>query len=98
MAGSIYLLVGKVNGWIRPVAGWRHYSWYFRRLTSRRAITSGAAVGRRKRGHGNELRLRHGRDHHLRDALAAPDRKRRVAVIDQEHGDLTAIVRIDRAR
>ena len=61
-----------------------------RGLVPGRAIPSAAAVGRRKRGHGNELRLRHRRNHHLRDALTTPNRERRIAVIDQEHGDLAA--------
>jgi hypothetical protein len=34
----------------------------------------------------------------LRDTLATADRERRVAVVDQQHADLAAIVRINRAR
>ena len=40
----------------------------------------------------------HRRHHHLRDAVAAADLERRVAVIDEDHLDLAAIVGIDRAR
>ena len=57
-----------------------------------------AAVGGRQRGGDDEFRPSYRRDHHLRDPLAAANRKRRRAVIDQDHADLAAIIRIDRAR
>src|ERR1700732_4835680 len=57
-----------------------------------------APIGRGKLRRGNEFHADYGRNHHLRDALAAPDRKRRVAVVDQEHADLAAIIGVDRAR
>src|SRR5438105_1985396 len=57
-----------------------------------------AAIGCRERGHRNQLRLHDRCDHHLRHALAAPDRERRIAMIDQEDVDLAAIIRIHRAR
>src|ERR1700746_38483 len=67
-------------------------------LAAGRTESAAAALGRRERGGGNQFRSRHRGDHHLSDALAAPDRKRRLAVVDQEHADLAAVIRIDRAR
>src|SRR5262249_29527277 len=61
-----------------------------------RAESAGAARGRRNRGHGYELGPRDRRDHHLRDTFAAPDRKRRSAVIDQQDRNLAAVIRINR--
>src|ERR1700687_5030570 len=56
-----------------------------------------APIGRGKLRRGNEFHTDYGRNYHLRDALAAPDRKRRVAVVDQEHADLAAIIGVNRA-
>src|SRR4051812_40063487 len=69
-----------------------------RGLTPGRAKAAAAAVGGGKRGRDNELRLHHRRNHHLRDALAAANRKRRLAVIDQDDRNLAAVIRVDRAR
>src|SRR4051812_29824019 len=70
---------------------------FLRRLLPGRTEAATAALSRRERHHGNEFRLDHGSDHHLRDALAAPNRKRRIAVIDQEHADLAAIIGVNGA-
>jgi hypothetical protein len=40
----------------------------------------------------------HPRDHHLSDAIAAPDRKWFFAMIHENDADGTAIIRVDRAR
>ena len=66
-------------------------------LPSGRPKAAAAAVGGGQRCGNGEFRTNHRRDHHLRDPLAAADHKRRIAVIDQDHADLAAIVRIDRA-
>src|SRR6266850_8204168 len=63
-----------------------------------RTKTAATAVGCRKRCHWNQFRLHNRCDHHLRDPLATPDRKRHVAMVDQEDVDLAAIIRIHRAR
>src|SRR5882724_11638488 len=69
----------------------------FRELAAGRTEAATAAVGRGKRCCGDQFRSDHRRNHHLRDTLATADRERRVAVVDQQHADLAAIVRINRA-
>ena len=66
-------------------------------LSARSTQTAAAAAGLGQQIDGIELRLHHRRDHHLRDALAAANRKRFRAVIDQDDLDLAAIVGIDGA-
>src|ERR1700722_2699574 len=63
-----------------------------------RTEAAAAAIGRGEGHGGNEFRADHRRNHHLSDTLAAPDLERRVAVIDQQHADLAAIIRVNRAR
>src|ERR1700722_15803850 len=63
-----------------------------------RTKAAAAAVRPGKCRRGNQLNPGHRRYHHLRDTLAALNRKRRIAVVDQEHADLPAIVRINGAR
>src|SRR5712664_5008354 len=68
-----------------------------RELAPGRTEAAAAAFGRGKRCCGNQFRPDHRRNHHLRDTLATADRERRVAVVDQQHADLAAIVRVNRA-
>src|SRR5467141_3548246 len=68
-----------------------------RELASGRTEAATAPVCRGKRCCGDQFRPDHRRNHHLRDTLATADRERRVAVVDQQHADLAAIVRINRA-
>src|SRR4051812_6955259 len=75
--------------------------WIFRKIeapsASRRSKTAAGPIRRRQPLNGCEFRPRHRRDHHLRDSLAATDREGRVAVIDQQHADLAAVIRVYRA-
>src|SRR3954447_4481960 len=64
---------------------------------ARRSETAAAAVCRRELCNGDEFRPDHRSDHHLGDALAAPDRERYIAVVDQEHAHFAAVILVDRA-
>src|ERR1700737_4061392 len=66
-------------------------------LAAGRTEAATAAIGRGKLRRGNEFHAGHGSNHQLRDTLAAPDRERHLAVVDQEHADLAAIIRVNRA-
>src|ERR1044072_4955363 len=61
-----------------------------------------AEAGRAARGviHGRlfrPLQPRHRRHPHLRDAIAALDGEDLLAVVDQDHADLAAVIGVDRA-
>src|SRR5205085_11765546 len=60
-------------------------------LPSGRPKAAAAAISGGQRCGNGEFRTDNRRDHHLRDSLAAADRKRRLAVIDQDHADLAAV-------
>src|SRR5262249_57444543 len=65
--------------------------------SSRAAETTGAAA--RGREHRDELplRARHRGDDELRDAIAAAHDEGRLAVVDEDHLHLAAVVAVDRA-
>ena len=62
---------------------------------ARRAEAAGATLAGGQRSHLAREGLGDRRDDELRDPVAAPDRERRLPVIDQDHLDLAAIVAVD---
>src|ERR1700730_4609020 len=91
----VYLLVGRVNGDARfSIRGTAESSEHAGRGRSAPCRTKAAAtaVGCGQRRGNGEIGANYLRDHHLRDPLAAADSKRRLAVIDQDHADLAAII------